>query len=36
LAEKLIDAGYDPDNIKILRAGWFRWLELGYPTETGG
>jgi 3-mercaptopyruvate sulfurtransferase SseA len=20
-------------NVKVLEGGWFRWLELGYPTE---
>lgn len=28
-----MEAGYEVENVKVLRAGWFRWLELGYPTE---
>jgi rhodanese-related sulfurtransferase len=30
LAQKLNFAGFT--NTKVLEGGWFRWLELGYPT----
>jgi rhodanese-related sulfurtransferase len=30
LAQKLSFAGFT--NTKVLEGGWFRWLELGYPT----
>jgi rhodanese-related sulfurtransferase len=26
-----LDAGYDPANVKILKGGYDRWQELGYP-----
>jgi rhodanese-related sulfurtransferase len=30
-AKKLTEFGYQ--NLKVLKGGWFGWLELGYPTE---
>lgn len=30
-AKKLTEFGYQ--NIKVLKGGWFGWLNLGYPTE---
>ena len=33
-AKKLIEFGYQ--NIKVLKGGWFGWLELGYPTASKG
>jgi rhodanese-related sulfurtransferase len=30
-ARKLTEFGYQ--NIKVLKGGWFGWLNLGYPTE---
>jgi len=35
VAEKLLElnAGFDPNNIKVLWKGYYRWLELGYPIE---
>ena len=30
-AKKLSEFGYQ--NIKVLKGGWFGWLNLGYPTE---
>jgi len=35
LATRLIGNGYKQENIFILRGGWYRWLELGYPVEKG-
>jgi len=35
LAKRLIQNGYKQENIFILRGGWYRWLELGYPVEKG-
>ena len=35
LAARLIKSGYKQENIFILRGGWYRWLELGYPVEKG-
>ena len=28
-----LNTGFDPNNIKVLWKGYYRWLELGYPTE---
>jgi rhodanese-related sulfurtransferase len=33
LAEKLINTGFDAENVRVLAGGLIRWLELGYPTE---
>jgi rhodanese-related sulfurtransferase len=33
LAQVLIRAGYPPGNIRLLKGGWYKWLDLGYPTE---
>ena len=33
LAQKLIDTGFDADNVKVLTGGLIRWRELDYPTE---
>lgn len=30
-AKKLSEFGYQ--NLKVLKGGWFGWLNLGYPTE---
>lgn len=30
MAEKLSHAGYY--DVKVLEGGWFKWLDLGYPT----
>ena len=35
LAARLIKNGYKQENIFILRGGWYKWLELGYPIEKG-
>ncbi len=35
LAKRLIQNGYKQENIFILRGGWYKWLELGYPVEKG-
>jgi len=35
LAARLLKSGYKQENIFILRGGWYRWLELGYPVEKG-
>ena len=35
LAKRLIKNGYKRENIFILRGGWYKWLELGYPVEKG-
>ena len=35
LAKRLIEHGYKQENILILKGGWHRWLELGYPVEKG-
>lgn len=35
LATRLIKNGYKQENIFILRGGWYKWLELGYPVEKG-
>ena len=35
LAKRLIGNGYKKENIFILKGGWYRWLELGYPVEKG-
>ena len=35
LATRLIGNGYKQENIFILRGGWYKWLELGYPVEKG-
>lgn len=33
LAQTLIRAGYPPGNIRVLKGGWYKWLELNYPIE---
>jgi rhodanese-related sulfurtransferase len=33
-AKKLTEFGYQ--NLKVLKGGWFGWLELGYPTASKG
>lgn len=33
LAQKLIDTGFDVDNVRVLAGGLPRWQELGYPVE---
>lgn len=33
LAQKLIDTGFNADNVKVLTGGFIRWQELGFPTE---
>lgn len=35
LAMRLIKNGYNPENIFVLRGGWYKWLELGYPVDKG-
>jgi len=35
LAKRLIKNGYKQENIFILKGGWYKWLELGYPVEKG-
>jgi rhodanese-related sulfurtransferase len=36
LAQKLVaDLSYRRSNIRILKGGWFKWVELGYPVEKG-
>jgi len=35
LAMRLIKNGYKPGNIFVLRGGWYKWLELGYPVDKG-
>ena len=35
LAARLVKSGYKQGNIFILRGGWYKWLELGYPVEKG-
>jgi rhodanese-related sulfurtransferase len=35
LATRLIKNGYNPENIFVLRGGWYKWLELGYPVDKG-
>jgi rhodanese-related sulfurtransferase len=35
LANRLIKNGYKVENIFVLKGGWYRWLELGYPVEKG-
>jgi rhodanese-related sulfurtransferase len=35
LAKRLVKNGYKQENILILKGGWYRWLELGYPVEKG-
>ena len=35
LATRLIKNGYKPENIFVLKGGWYKWLELGYPVEKG-
>jgi len=32
-ATRLIKNGHKRENIFILRGGWYKWLELGYPVE---
>jgi rhodanese-related sulfurtransferase len=33
LAQTLMRAGYPPGNIRVLKGGWYKWLDLGYPVE---
>jgi rhodanese-related sulfurtransferase len=33
LAQALIRAGYPPGNIRVLKGGWYKWLDLGYLVE---
>ena len=33
LAQKLLETGFDADNVKVLSGGLERWLEMGHPTE---
>jgi 3-mercaptopyruvate sulfurtransferase SseA len=35
LAQVLIRAGHSPANIRVLKGGWYKWLELNYPIEKG-
>ncbi len=35
LAARLIKTGYKHENVFILKGGWNRWLQLGYPVEKG-
>ncbi len=35
LAKRLIEHGYKQENVFILKGGWHRWLEFGYPAEKG-
>lgn len=35
LATRLIKNGYKPGNIFVLKGGWYKWLELGYPVDNG-
>jgi len=34
VAQRLVDKGYDVQNIRVLWKGIFRWIELGYPVVT--
>jgi rhodanese-related sulfurtransferase len=35
LAMRLIKNGYKPGSIFVLKGGWYKWLELGYPVDKG-
>jgi rhodanese-related sulfurtransferase len=33
LAKALMRDGYPPANIRVLKGGWYKWLDLKYPVE---
>jgi hypothetical protein len=34
VALRLVEKGYDIQNIRVLWKGYFHWQELGYPVVT--
>ncbi len=33
MALQAVDLGKQLSNVKVMRGGWYWWLELGYPVE---